>query len=70
MLRAAARKGRKKKKEKNHKKSCRKVDKEEDMLGRLNVVWGYSVINTSSLGSFSAPMRAADTNSRGIKYKP
>lgn len=48
----------------------REEDKERDMLGRLNVVWGYSVIKTSCLGSFSVLVRAADTNSRRIKYKP
>lgn len=48
----------------------REEDKERDMLGRLNVVWGYGVIKTSCLGSFSVLVRAADTNSRGIKYKP
>lgn len=41
--------------------------KEEETLGRLNVVWGFTVIKTSCLGSFSAPGRAADTNSRRIK---
>lgn len=48
----------------------REEDRERDMLGRLNVVWGYGVIKTSCLGSFSVLVRAADTNSRGIKYKP
>lgn len=48
----------------------REEDKERNMLGRLNVVWGYGVIKTSCLGSFSVLVRAADTNSRGIKYKP
>lgn len=58
-----------------HRNGCRKKerggeDKDEDMLGRLNVVWGYTVIKTSRLESFSAPARAADTNSKGIKSKP
>ena len=67
MLRAAGREG-----EENKKNAAerREEDKEEDVLGRLNVVWGYTVIKTSRLGSFSAPVRAADTNSRRIKYKP
>lgn len=51
-----------------HKKSSRKADgREEEMLGRLNVVWGYTVIKMSCLRSLRAPVRAADTNSRRIK---
>lgn len=74
-LRAAQRQAKRKPK-KYPQKSCwkkkewREEDKERDMLGRLNVVWGYGVIKTSCLGSFSVLVRAADTNSRGIKYKP
>lgn len=45
-------------------------DEEEDLLGGLNVVRGFLVIKTSCLGSLRAPMRAADTNSRRMEYKP
>lgn len=68
MLRRAAREERRKQKEENPRRKAER--RREDTLGRLNVVCGFSVIKTSCLGSFSAPVRAADTNSRRIKYKP
>lgn len=78
MLRAAPREDETKKgkeiicggKKAAEKEETKEGDKAEDMLGRLNAVWGYAIIKTSCHGSFSAPVRAADTNSMRIKYKP
>ena len=71
MLKAAASKDKKKGNPKKTQKGLRAAERsEEDTPGRLNVVWGYAVIKTSCLGSFKALLRAADTNSRGIKDKP